>query len=97
MKNYDKISIYKESNNNVQLRMKSTFFIPNEYYIIMVDHEKIVFRRPTIDYNGKLYKMSTQKGRTDVHTSVKYDLPLIKDIPFDEEESDEDTKVVYYR
>lgn len=75
-----------------QIISKSEFF--NDELIIKIEENKIIFRKPSIDYNGKRHKLSKDKGGF-YHTSVTCELPLGKFV-FDIEESNEDCRVVYY-
>ena len=91
------ISITKGRRENYwQIRSKSKFFTPNEDVIIKVDNEKITFSKPTIDYNGRTYK-ATPINNGWVIFGIVADLPILKKLEFDLDESNIDERVVYYR
>jgi hypothetical protein len=64
--------------------------------VIKVDGDKIIFRKPTIDYKGKTYKMSMNKKTKEYQTAIIAELPFGK-FDFDLDESDEDCRVVYFK
>ena len=76
-----------------QITSNSNFF--NDELIIKIENDKIIFRKPSIDYEGKRYKLSKDK-KGSYHTAVVCELPEGK-FEFDADESDEDCRVVYYR
>ena len=83
----------RTSERQRQITSNSKFF--NDELIIKIENDKIIFRKPSIDYEGKRYKLAKDKnGR--YQTAVVCELPLGK-FEFDVEESDEDCRVVYYR
>lgn len=95
--NIDSVSGYilvrnKYFQNSVDVASNSPFF---SYPIIVKDFgDKIVITHPSMDYRGKLNSLSLHKGF--------YNGSFIANIPpgkyfFDQDESDEDTLVVYYR
>lgn len=62
--------------------------------IITVDNDRILFRKPEIDYQGKTHKMSINKNSRCCYTSIVAESPYGK-FYFDADESDEDCVVVY--
>lgn len=93
----NRISICKGGwHNQVHISSRSDFFTPNEYIIVIVDHEKITFKKPSLFYTGKLHKIKpTQSGW--VCFDIIADIPLARRLAFDPDESNEDQVVVYYR
>lgn len=72
------------------------FFQKAEYLIVNSCEDCIEFKIPSIDYNGKQYKVSKiHSGWTQI--SVPGDLPMGTHFEFDEEESNEDRVVVYFK
>ncbi len=57
-------------------------------------HDKIMFSRPSLDYSGKQYKPT--KGKYKYMFGVAFELPL-GSFKIDEEESNEDCIVVYFK
>ena len=90
------ITIYaKEISGNLRnVTSNSTFFENNCEYIVAIDEDKIVFTRPSLDYKGKTSKAKSSSG-TNVHFTIKAELPIQKFIPIDLEESNEDQLVIY--
>jgi hypothetical protein len=82
--------------NQRRITLKSTFFLPNEYIIVKWDNEKIIFRKPQIDYQGRTYKLKLTKSGW-LTTQIVADLPIVKDLKFDLDESTIDERVVYYQ
>lgn len=77
-----------------QIRTKSLFFAPNEEIIVKVSENKVTFKKPWIDYNGKTYvPRSTSSGW--VSFMVAAELPY-GFFDFDLEESNIDQIVVYF-
>lgn len=91
------ISILKGTRENQrQIQSNSKFFTPNEDVIVKVDNDKITFRKPQIDYNGRTFKPKLiQSGW--VTFQIVADLPIIKNLEFDLDESNIDERVIYYR
>ena len=88
------ISVYKHTHERqMHISSKSDFF--NEEVIIKIENDKIIFRKPSIGYNGKSRKFSRHKSGY-YHTAIVCELPIGK-YEFDEDESDEDCMVAYYR
>ncbi len=89
------ISVTKHTGvNQVHISSKSNFF--DGYLIIKDDGESLTFTKPTIDYNGKMYKPKYYKKAKTYITAIVSEIPLGK-FDFDDEESTEDELVVYYR
>jgi len=89
------ISVTKHTGiNQVHISSKSNFF--DGYLIIKDDGESLTFTKPTIDYNGKMYKPKFYKKAQNYITAIVSEMPLGK-FDFDDEESTEDELVVYYR
>ncbi len=92
--NFDYINICKTGQlNSVQFVTKSSFFKVKEQIIIKVTDEKVIFRYPTIDYNGKTYFINRASQYGWMQMSFPKLLPLGK-IYFDEE-STEDEVILY--
>lgn len=88
------IFVYKHTSQRQRhIKSNSNFF--KDELIIKIDDEKIIFRKPSIDYEGKRYKL-TEDNAEYYHTAVVCEIPLGK-FEFDLDESDEDCRVVYYR
>jgi hypothetical protein len=89
------IHIFKGTRyNQRQIRTKSIFFKPNEDIILKVGENKVTFKKPSIDYNGKTYvPRSTSSGW--VSFMVAAELPY-GFFDFDLEESNIDQIVVYF-
>lgn len=62
--------------------------------VIKIEHDKILFTKPTIDHQGKVSTFSEDKSGC-YHATVTCELPLGW-FKIDEEESNEDCVVVYY-
>ena len=78
-----------------QIRTKSLFFAPNKEIIVKVGENKVTFKKPWIDYNGKTYlPKSTSSGW--VSFLVAAELPC-GFFDFDLEESNIDQRVVYFK
>jgi len=89
------ISVTKHTGiNQVHISSKSNFF--DGYLIIKDDGEKLTFRKPSIDYRGKIYKPKYYKNSKIFITAIVSEMPLGK-FDFDVNESNEDELVVYYR
>jgi hypothetical protein len=89
------ILINKEKKFERQRHISSNSNFFKGELIIKIELDKITFRKPTIDYEGKRYKISSHKNGT-YHCSVVCELPLGK-FEFDTDESNEDCVVVYCR
>jgi hypothetical protein len=94
---HDYITIYQVAKSSTQrlISSKSKFFEPNEDLIVIVTNEKIIIRKPSIDYSGKTHKAIPNHSGWVTFVIVA-DLPLMKKLEPDEEESDEDQAVYYY-
>jgi hypothetical protein len=91
------ISILKGTRENQrQIISKYKFFTPNEDLIVKVDNEKITFKKPHIDYNGRTFKPKLINSGW-VTFQIVADLPIVKNLEFDLDESNIDERVVYYR
>ena len=89
------ISVTKHTGiHQVHISSKSNFF--DGYLIIKDDGESLTFTKPTIDYNGKMYKPKFYKNTQTYITAIVSEMPLGK-FDFDDEESTEDELVAYYR
>ena len=75
------------------IQVKSRFF--STRVIVKVNHNCIRFTKPTLDYIGKTHKPVATKGNWRTFQIVA-ELPIIKHLEFDVEESTEDELVVYY-
>jgi hypothetical protein len=90
-----KISVTKNTGiNQVHISSKSNFF--DGYLIIKDNGESLTFTKPTLDYNGRMYKPKFYKKTQTYVTAIVSEMPLGK-FYFDDEESTEDKLVVYYR
>ena len=77
-----------------QIRTKSLFFEPNEEIIVKVSENKVTFKKPWIDYNGKTYiPKSTNAGWISFMVSAELPYGFFD---FDLEESNIDQRVVYF-
>ena len=77
----------------------SQFFKENEYLIISANKECMTLQVPTIDYSGKMSKITKcRKYSSDgwYNCSLMIDVPCGTHFEFDEEESNEDRVVVYF-
>lgn len=91
-----KISIMKGTRENQRaILSNSNFFIPDEDIIVKVDHEKIIFTKPGIDYKGKTHKPKLIRSRWIIFQIVA-NLPIVKNLEFDLDESNIDKRIVYY-
>lgn len=81
--------------DGTRFQIKHSFFIPNEPVIVIVKSDKIIFRKPTIDFNGKVYKVGEIKSGW-IRFSIQDILTPQKNLHFDLEESSEDEAVVYF-
>lgn len=71
---------------------KSDFFKGRT--IFKVEKDKIIFKKPTIDYRGKSYKFCLHVDGF-YHSTILCEIPLGK-FYFDEDESNEDIIVAYF-
>lgn len=89
------INIQKASKHyQRQIQSNSKFF--NDDVLVKVDEETIRFTKPNLDYRGKTHKPKPLKSGWYTFLIVA-ELPIIKNLNFDVEESTEDELVVYYR
>lgn len=82
---------------NRSLMTNHPFFEPHEEYIIKTDGNKIIFTRPTLDYRGTTHRASHGNIFSQWIT-LFFDndtLPIVKELSFDPEETNEDQAVVY--
>ena len=97
MSNHNYISIYQGGNFNQRIiSTKEGFISHNEDVIVSITSEKIVIKKPTIDYGGKTYKPKVSNSGWLSFCVGSADLPLAKKLEPDEEESDEDQAVYYF-
>jgi hypothetical protein len=75
----------------VNIYSRSSFF--NGYVLIKDDGESIVFRKPSIDYQGKVYSFS--KNTSGYYNSILANIPIGR-YEFDED-STEDELIIYYK
>ena len=88
------INIQKASHRRqVQVQSNSKFF--SEDVLVSVDEESIRFTKPSLDYRGKTHKPKELKSGWYTFCIVA-ELPITKNLEFDDEESTEDELVVYY-
>ena len=66
----------------------------SESIICVSLHDRLVFAKPTLDYSGKQYKPSLIKQ--EYKFTLPFELPIGK-FKIDEEESNEDCIVVYFK
>ena len=82
--------------NQFQISSKHSIF-KNEYIKIDVYASFLIFTVPSIDYNGKIYKVSTNKRSPDWHYfCVVNEMLTTGKFKSDLEESNEDELLVYY-
>lgn len=73
------------------------FFNAKEEVIVKVYEDKMVFRKPTLDYMGATYTpQPTRSNKWKTIPVTAPDLPLYKQLKFDPEESNEDQMVIYF-
>ena len=89
------VSVYlcRINSNQVRLCSNSCFF--NDEIIVNIDDEKIVFTKPTIDYRGKLYKMTKIKNNGDFQATITTDIEF-GTLEIEEDETDCDRITIYY-
>lgn len=83
--------------NHRQIWSSSDFFRSAEQMIVTVLDEKIIFRCPDIDYRGKSLKVNKSVKYMTQLTIVNDTLPIAKKLDFDEDESNVDQVVVYFK
>ena len=89
----DSINIYKHTHRRqIHISSKSNFFADDVY--IKENNGRIEFCRVGITYEGKRHKFHNTNGT--YHSAFVAELPIGK-FHFDEDESNEDTVVVYCR
>lgn len=89
----DKTININKSDRGFRLNTTHDFF-KNEYLIVEITEDKIIFKIPTIDYNGKQLKTYNQ-GSTVNAISLYSD--FIKEGKyFPDEESTEDELIIYF-
>ena len=66
--------------------------------IVIISHDRVLFKKPTLDYNGKTYKFFKhfRNGKFDgwYYSGIVADIPCGGYV-IDPEESNEDCKVIY--
>ncbi|HDY67384.1 MAG TPA: hypothetical protein ENH85_06320 [Candidatus Scalindua sp.] len=84
--------------NQFLFSTKNDFFKTKEL-VVKIDDESIVFRKPTIDWVGPTHKTTKyNKSYEEWRNLVLYDDRLITGkFEIDDEDSDEDQVVIYYR
>jgi hypothetical protein len=89
------IHVFKGARDSQRtIRTKCDFFTPNEDICVRVTREKVTFKKPTIDYNGRTYvPKSTSSGW--VSFLVTAEIPFGY-FDFDLEESNIDQRVAYF-
>ena len=90
------IIIGKHINNNyVNLNTKNNFF-KTESLILEHSNEKLVFKIPNLDYQGKTYTPSIFNNCEWVRMTIKSKYIQVGRYQIDMDESNEDQVVVYY-
>lgn len=89
------ISFLKHSTCKTRINAKSNINLLEDDVIIDVGEDYIKISRPSIDYNGKTYKLNKMNNGW-YGTTLQMQLPLGKFL-FDDEESTEDELIAYYR
>ena len=89
------ISFTKHSTLKTRINAKANINLLDDDVIIDVREDYIKISRPDIDYNGKTYKLNKMKSGW-YGTTLQMKLPLGKFL-FDDEESNEDELIAYYR
>lgn len=93
------IKIYKTKRlNQYKIYTASDWFKSGKDIIIQFCFDKILFKYPTLDYKGHTYRIvkhTPGKGNLKL-INVVYELCPLVETEFDEEDSTEDVKVVYY-
>ena len=90
------ISINKYNEDKTSIYCKHDFL--RGEVIIRTDGNKLIFKKPSMDYVGKSHVVSVNKKTSD---NFQYRIALTADdlptgqFKFDEDESDEDCKVVF--
>ena len=80
-----------------QIHSNSNFFTPNEEVIVKLFEDKIVFRKPSIDYNGKTHKPQRNgSGDKWINLFITGELPFGR-FDFEPDESNIDCLVVYFK
>jgi len=89
------IEVFKDKGrlNTVRIFSKSDFF--KNQLRVRVLNNKLVFEAVGIDYNGKVVNPHFNKATKKYQTHAICDMP-VGNYEFDEEESNEDVKVVYF-
>ncbi len=98
LKNYNYLSLSQGARYNQRtVSSKSIFFVTNEDIIVKLKDDKMIVTRPTIDYNGKTYKVTKiSDSGWNCFTFIGQDLPIGK-FEFDTDESNEDMVVIYLK
>ena len=89
------VEIFKDHNKygTVRVFSKSEFF-KNQLKVRVLDN-KLIFEAVGIDYNGRIVNPHFNKATKKYQTSARCDIPVGR-YEFDEEESNEDVKVIYF-
>jgi len=95
MEEEDHIIVYAEKSPAVRKIYFKSDFCKGDL-VVNITHEKIVFKKPDIDYTGKISKVSYVKNTGRYSMSYMCDIPLGK-YYFDKDESNEDQQVVYFK
>jgi hypothetical protein len=80
--------------NQRRIRTRSRFFM--DEVIINVLHDRIMFRKPSIDYSGKTHKLYKNPNYDWFYTTLYCEIP-VGEYEFDKEESNEDYLVAYFK
>ena len=76
----------------------SEFFQKNEQLIVKGNQEYLELSVPTLGYNAKMSKLCKVGNAKDWYNfSLMLDVPCGTHFEFDEEESNEDVKVIYFK
>ncbi len=96
--NHINICKRSENSNGFLLSTKNDFF-KNKELVVKIDDKSIVFRKPTLDWVGLIHKPRKYSKLYEEWRNVcLYDDRLITGrFEIDEEDSDEDQVVIYYR
>lgn len=91
----DMIEVFKDHKKyrTVRIFSKSEFF-KNQLRVRVFDN-KLIFEAVGIDYNGRVVNPNFNKATKKYQTHAICDIP-VGNYEFDEEESNEDVKVIYF-
>ena len=101
MKGYVNISEAKSqgrSRFNKLFSSNSEFFANNKTLVVKINEECLTLSVPTLDFSGKTSSISKVGGTKEWYNfSLMIDVPTGTHFEFDEEESNEDRVVVYFK